>query len=241
MQVALRRFGHGTAQCLDGIAHFFRAAAGRAVRTGAARPAQGAAPGGQEQSAVPGALQRKQLAQQPLLLRLHAAEQPGGVRSRRGDEHTGIQTVSYTHLDVYKRQALDLTWLSSPQAYRTSAGSATSHPAFFDVAAFVDRQTGQPAVYAAGIGGVFELDYGGKTDIDVYKRQVLPIPSVEAMEAGRALVRTEGLLVGISSGAAARAAALLAARPENAEKTIVVVLPDTGERYLSTALFRRDS
>ncbi|OLR66169.1 InlB B-repeat-containing protein [Intestinimonas butyriciproducens] len=61
--------------------------------------------------------------------------------------------------------ALDLTWLSSPQAYRTSAGSAINHPAFTDVAAFVDRQTGQPALYAAGLGGVFKLDYGGKTDL----------------------------------------------------------------------------
>ena len=61
--------------------------------------------------------------------------------------------------------ALDLTWLSSPQAYRTSSGSAINHPAFTDVAAFVDRQTGQPALYAAGLGGVFKLDYGGKTDL----------------------------------------------------------------------------
>ena len=60
---------------------------------------------------------------------------------------------------------LDLTWLSSPQEYRTSAGPAINHPAFTDVAAFVDRQTGQPALYAAGLGGVFELDYGGKTDL----------------------------------------------------------------------------
>lgn len=73
--------------------------------------------------------------------------------------------------------ALDLTWLSSPQAYRTSAGSATSHPAFFDVAAFVDRQTGQPALYAAGIGGVFELDYGGKTDM-------VPMAGLEDLGSG---------------------------------------------------------
>ena len=73
--------------------------------------------------------------------------------------------------------ALDLTWLSSPQAYRTSVGSATSHPAFFDVAAFVDRQTGQPALYAAGVGGVFELDYGGKTDM-------VPMAGMEDLGSG---------------------------------------------------------
>ena len=68
--------------------------------------------------------------------------------------------------------------------------------------------------------------------------EVLPIPGAEAMETVRALARTKGLLAGISSGAAARAAALLAARPEYAGKTIVAVLPDTGERYLSTGVFQ---
>ena len=67
--------------------------------------------------------------------------------------------------------------------------------------------------------------------------EVLPIPGEAAMQAARTLARTEGLLVGISSGAAAEAAARLAARPELAGKTIVAVLPDTGERYLSTGIF----
>ena len=69
--------------------------------------------------------------------------------------------------------------------------------------------------------------------------EVLPIPGDDAWAAARDLAVREGLLVGISSGAAARAAALLAARPENRGKTIVAVLPDTGERYLSTGVFQR--
>ena len=66
-----------------------------------------------------------------------------------------------------------------------------------------------------------------------------PIPGDDACAAARDLAVREGLLVGISSGAAARAAALLAARAENRDKTIVAVLPDTGERYLSTGVFQR--
>ncbi|MEA4887891.1 MAG: cysteine synthase A [Clostridiaceae bacterium] len=67
--------------------------------------------------------------------------------------------------------------------------------------------------------------------------EIIPVKNEDAFQAGRELSRTEGLLVGISAGAAVWAAAELARRPENANKTIVVLLPDTGERYLSTPLF----
>ncbi len=67
--------------------------------------------------------------------------------------------------------------------------------------------------------------------------EVLPISNEAAFEVGREVSRTDGVLVGISSGAAIAAAAELAQRPENAGKLIVAILPDTGERYLSTALF----
>lgn len=67
--------------------------------------------------------------------------------------------------------------------------------------------------------------------------EVFPVENEDAFATGRALAREEGLLVGISSGAAVFAAAELAKRPENAGKAIVALLPDTGERYLSTAMF----
>lgn len=84
-----------------------------------------------------------------------------------------------------------------------------------------------------GIGAGFVPE---TLDVDVYD-EVLPITDEEAFQAGRDLAAHDGLLVGISSGAAAAAAAKLAQRPENAGKTIVVILPDTGERYLTTAMF----
>ena len=67
--------------------------------------------------------------------------------------------------------------------------------------------------------------------------EVFRVKNKDAFNASRLLAKTEGTLVGISSGAAAHAAIEIARRPENAGKTIVVLLPDTGERYLSTKLF----
>lgn len=68
--------------------------------------------------------------------------------------------------------------------------------------------------------------------------EILPVANEDAFEAARQLANQDGLLVGISSGAAAHAASILAKRPEFEGKRIVVLLPDTGERYLSTALFQ---
>ncbi len=67
--------------------------------------------------------------------------------------------------------------------------------------------------------------------------EIIPVENEDAFEYARQVAKSDGLLVGISSGAALYAAAELAIRPENAGKTIVVLLPDTGERYLSTQLF----
>ena len=87
-----------------------------------------------------------------------------------------------------------------------------------------------------GIGANFVPETFDRAVVD----EILTVTDEEAFETARALARLEGLLVGISSGAAAAAAASLAARPDMAGKRIVVLLPDTGERYLSTGLFEEE-
>lgn len=84
-----------------------------------------------------------------------------------------------------------------------------------------------------GIGAGFVPDVLNTSIYD----EIITVENEAAFEVGRELSKTEGLLIGISSGAAVSAAIQVAKRPENAGKTIVVLLPDTGERYLSTPLF----
>ena len=85
-----------------------------------------------------------------------------------------------------------------------------------------------------GIGAGFVPDVLNTAVYD----EVLPVSNDDAFETGKLLGKSEGVLVGISSGAALYAAIELAKRPENEGKTIVVLLPDTGDRYLSTPLFQ---
>ena len=85
-----------------------------------------------------------------------------------------------------------------------------------------------------GIGAGFVPDVLNTAIYD----EIITVSTEEAYAAGREIARREGLLVGISSGAALYAAKLVASRPENAGKTVVVLLPDTGERYLSTEMFK---
>lgn len=85
-----------------------------------------------------------------------------------------------------------------------------------------------------GIGAGFVPD---TLDTKIYD-EVFPVTNEQAYQTGRLIAHSEGMLVGISSGAATYAAIQLAKRPENKGKTIVVLLPDTGERYLSTPMFQ---
>ena len=98
------------------------------------------------------------------------------------------------------------------------------------------------AVLSTGVAGAHKIQGIGAgfvpkvLDTGVYD-EIIPVTNEDAFATGRRIGRDEGVLVGISSGAAAWAAIELARRPENAGKTIVALLPDTGDRYLSTPLF----
>lgn len=93
---------------------------------------------------------------------------------------------------------------------------------------------GQPGAHKIqGIGANFVPEI---LDTDIYD-EIIKVSNEDAFTAGRAIARQEGVLVGISSGAALHAAAQLARRPENKGKVIVALLPDSGDRYLSTPLF----
>ena len=94
-----------------------------------------------------------------------------------------------------------------------------------------EGRAGSHMIQGIGAGFVPEV-----LDTQVYD-EIIPVTNEDALATGRRMGRTEGVLVGISSGAALWAALELAKRPENAGKTIVALLPDTGDRYLSTALF----
>jgi cysteine synthase A len=94
-------------------------------------------------------------------------------------------------------------------------------------------QPGNHEIQGIGAGFIPEV-----LDTGVYD-EVIDVENEDAFLESKNFAKSEGILVGISSGAALAATAVVAARPENAGKTIVVLLPDSGDRYLSTALFKK--
>ena len=100
-----------------------------------------------------------------------------------------------------------------------------------DSAVLSGKAAGPHGLQGIGAGFIPEV-----LDTEIYD-EIIPVTTEEAYEAARLMGKKEGILVGISSGAALHGALTLANRPENAGKTIVVLLPDAGDRYLSTKLF----
>ena len=136
--------------------------------------------------------------------------------------------VSYTHLDVYKRQTITGVgeYLKSRNPdIRIVAVEPAGSPVLSK------GEAGPHKIQGIGAGFVPET-----LNTEIYD-EIIPVNNEEAFETGRMLARKEGLLVGISSGAAVWAASVLAGRPENKGRIIVALLPDTGERYLSTPMF----
>ncbi|MDP4152843.1 MAG: cysteine synthase A [Bacillota bacterium] len=101
----------------------------------------------------------------------------------------------------------------------------------FDSPVLSQGKAGPHKIQGIGAGFVPKV-----LDTSIYD-EIIPVKNEDAFKSGRELSKSEGLLIGISSGAALWAATEIAKRPENKGKTIVVILPDTGERYLSTPMF----
>ena len=144
-----------------------------------------------------------------------------------GDDFSGTVTIS-----LYSAKGVQEAWEAVGAAY------TAKHP---NVKVVAVEPAGSPVLSKGtpgphkiqGIGAGFVPD---TLNTGIYD-EIIPVENEDAFAAGRALARREGLLVGISSGAAVFAAAQLAKRPENKGKIIVALLPDTGERYLSTQMF----
>ena len=114
---------------------------------------------------------------------------------------------------------------TGPEIWADTDGEPASSPVLSE------GKAGSHMIQGIGAGFVPDVLNTGVYD------EIVPVTNENALSTGRRMGRSEGVLVGISSGAALWAAIELAKRPENAGKTIVALLPDTGDRYLSTALF----
>ena len=130
-------------------------------------------------------------------------------------------------------------WKSSPWSRQVPQKALKKHRADVEVVAV---EPASSAVLSTGVPGKHKIQGIGagfvpKTYDATVVDRILPVSDEDAFRGSRLLAAKEGLLVGISSGAAFAAALQLSRLPENQGKTIVALLPDTGERYLSTTLF----